>query len=124
MDLAFAVDSSGSVNDANPINWNNSLALIVAITRRFVIGVNQTRVGLVRFTDIANVIFNLNTYYIRYSTYIPRLIVCLAYLADYLDRPDLTYSFTSECAYGIQLNRYEDSRMIKKLHNWWEHQQG
>ena len=65
MDLAFAVDSSGSVNDANQMNWNNSLALIVAITRRFIIGVNQTRVGLVRFTDTANVIFNLSTYFNR-----------------------------------------------------------
>ena len=70
VDLAFLVDSSGSINDANPNNWNITLNFVITLIDRFVISAAATHVALIRFSNIGEVIFRLNTYYTRLILFI------------------------------------------------------
>ena len=60
MDLAFLLDSSGSVDDENPDAWTQMLSFVSSVVRRFQVAESRARVGLIRYSDNAEVIFYLN----------------------------------------------------------------
>lgn len=62
-DLVFVVDSSGSINDKNPMNWDLVLSFIAGLCATFTIGQDAVRVGLVEYSENARNIFFLNQYY-------------------------------------------------------------
>jgi len=67
-DLAFLVDTSGSIRDKNPPdhsydNFNIILNFITNILDRLPLGFNDTRVAEVTFSTTAQVYFELNTFY-------------------------------------------------------------
>ena len=66
MDLVFVVDSSGSIRDANPTdgsydNWNLILEYVYDVIELLNIGSDQTRVGLIAYSQTAVNMFYLNT---------------------------------------------------------------
>lgn len=64
LDLAFVVDSSGSIgqNDSTAqSNWIRALSFVNEVIGRFSIGINETHVALVKFSTNANVEFYLNS---------------------------------------------------------------
>lgn len=60
LDLALVVDSSGSINDADPANWDLVRTFTQEIARRFTIGENAVRIGVTKFSNNGNVEFFLN----------------------------------------------------------------
>ena len=67
VDLCFIVDSSGSIRDNNPAdashdNWDLQLNFIIDLVKLFDIAPDATRVGLVVFSDDAQLVFSLDTY--------------------------------------------------------------
>ena len=62
IDLVFVIDSSESINNANPLNWQQLLEFVNKIVSMRTIGSNNTRVGVVRYsTDVVSWIY-LNSY--------------------------------------------------------------
>lgn len=66
-DVCFVIDSSGSIRDNNPAdesydNWETLLQFIVNLTLPFDIGSDKTRVGLVKFSSKAHLLFGLGVY--------------------------------------------------------------
>ena len=62
-DLAFVIDSSGSIEEKGAGNWNVVLQFVANVINRFTIGQNAVRAALVRYGETANVEFYLNEYY-------------------------------------------------------------
>ena len=65
--MVFVLDSSGSIRDNNPKdgsydNWNLLLQFVADVAGRLSIGFSETRVGIVKFSDIGDSIFYLNTH--------------------------------------------------------------
>ena len=63
VDIAFVVDSSGSIKEKGEGNWDLVLSFVAAVVNRFTIGRDQVRAALVRYGENANVEFFLNEYY-------------------------------------------------------------
>ena len=59
-DLCFVVDSSGSINKADPGNWNRVKAFLKHVISRLQIGKDKTRVAIVLFSNIGRVHLKLN----------------------------------------------------------------
>ena len=55
IDLVYVVDSSGSINERDGSNWDRVKEFIVDITDEFTIGADDVRVGIVRYSNQANV---------------------------------------------------------------------
>ena len=65
LDLAFVVDSSGSINKADPGNYNRLKQFIINVleSNRFGrIGRNGVRVALVKYSNKAEIMFTLDRY--------------------------------------------------------------
>ena len=60
IDLAFLIDSSGSINEADQNNWSNVQTFIELVISRLDLGVTQ--VGVVQFSVDILPIFYLNTF--------------------------------------------------------------
>jgi len=68
IDLVFVVDSSGSIRDMNPAdgsydNWNLILDFIVDVVESLNIGQDAVRVGMVIYSQSAQNVFFLNSYF-------------------------------------------------------------
>ena len=66
-DIVFVIDSSGSIRDANPKdksydNWELLLNFMVTMVDKLNIGLNQVRIGVVKFSTDAESVFHLNKY--------------------------------------------------------------
>lgn len=57
------VDTSGSIQNRNPSNWGLVKEFITNVTRRYNVGEDGARVGIVEFSKEANVAFYLDEYY-------------------------------------------------------------
>jgi len=62
LDLNFVVDSSGSIRDKDPENWNITLQFVANVVRQFTIGPNDVQVAFVLFSDVATVEWGLTQY--------------------------------------------------------------
>ena len=62
LDLVFVIDSSGSINFADPGNWDRVLKFVNDIVSKRVIGQTATRVGVVRYSTEVDSMFYLNTH--------------------------------------------------------------
>ncbi|ELU18068.1 hypothetical protein CAPTEDRAFT_56746, partial [Capitella teleta] len=63
MDLLFLVDGSGSIEQKGADNWNLVISFINSLAGQFDIGPGQTRVGMVTFSNKAQIRIKLNEYY-------------------------------------------------------------
>ena len=57
------VDASGSIQDADPGNWQLIKNFLIQVVDRLDIGEDKTRVGLVKFSNRGNVEFRLDEFY-------------------------------------------------------------
>jgi len=62
LDLNFVVDSSGSINDKDPRNWNITLQFVANVVRQFTIGPNDVQVAFVLFSHDATVEWGFRRY--------------------------------------------------------------
>ena len=67
LDVAFIIDGSGSIRDANPTdqsydNWNLLLTFVANVADNLPVSVTGTHVGAVVFSDIGEVLFPLSRY--------------------------------------------------------------
>ncbi|KAI0220318.1 hypothetical protein LSAT2_028164 [Lamellibrachia satsuma] len=62
LDVVFVVDSSGSINKNDDQNWGRVLAFINRVIDGFKIGVNDVHVGLIKYSNTAEVMFGLDKY--------------------------------------------------------------
>ena len=62
LDVVFVVDSSGSINKNDDQNWGRVLAFINRVIDGFKIGVNDVHVGLIKYSNTAEVMFRLDSY--------------------------------------------------------------
>jgi hypothetical protein len=53
LDIAFVVDSSGSIQDMDPNGWQRVKTFIIQVIRNFKIGPSNTRVGLTVYSEFA-----------------------------------------------------------------------
>lgn len=60
VDLAFLLDSSGSVVEENSDAWLRMLEFVSSVVNRFDVGETTAHVGLIRYSNDAEVIFYLN----------------------------------------------------------------
>ncbi|CAE1320617.1 unnamed protein product [Acanthosepion pharaonis] len=60
MELVFAIDASGSVGSDN---FNSTLIFLTNVVRKLQIAPDMTRVAVIRFSHIATISFDLDTYY-------------------------------------------------------------
>ena len=61
--MNFVVDSSGSINDKDPRNWNKTLQFVANVVSQFTIGPNDVQVAFVLFSHVATVEFGLTQYW-------------------------------------------------------------
>ena len=61
-DVVFVVDSSGTINENDPQNWNRVRTFVNEIIRRFSIGENAAQVGLVLYSTDVESSFYLNSF--------------------------------------------------------------
>lgn len=88
LDLAFLLDSSGSINYADPSNWRRILNFSISIVNsRLIIGPSATQVAVILFSNDAPVSFHLNTN----STGIKNAVSYLPYLDGRTDLNDALY---------------------------------
>lgn len=71
-DIVFVLDTSGSIRDANPKdgstdNWQRMLSFLIELVDELEISAEKNRVGLVRFSDIGESLWYLDTYTDRQS---------------------------------------------------------
>jgi len=62
LDLNFVVDSSGSINEHDPTNYDKQLEFIVDVVNEFTIGPNDVQVALVLFSLEAMVEWGFTKY--------------------------------------------------------------
>lgn len=67
-DLAIVIDNSGSIKNESTVsqenkNYDNLKKFVKSLIDTFSIGEDQTRVGVVRFSDHASTVFQLDTYF-------------------------------------------------------------
>lgn len=62
VDLVFVLDGSESISRASPDNWQKVLEFVSNVLDYYVIGPNNTRVGVVQFSDIGVIEFNFTSY--------------------------------------------------------------
>jgi hypothetical protein len=67
LDLVFVVDSSGSIRDNNPSdgsydNWNLLLEFMTQVVDGLTIGLDGSRIGVVKYSNKGESMFYLNTY--------------------------------------------------------------
>ena len=65
VDLAFIVDSSGSIQEKDSANWGHVLNFIETIVSSYTIGSNDVKVGLVVYSNDGAVDFYLNDFNTR-----------------------------------------------------------
>lgn len=78
LDIVIVVDSSGSINFADPGNWGLMLEFLEAMVDEFNVNADGSRMGLVKFSNVGENEFFLNTYsraddmkaFIRTITYV------------------------------------------------------
>lgn len=63
MDLGFLLDTSGSIKDKGEANWDLIIDFCNNVISRFDIGPSATRVGLVTFSNGAQLRIKLNQIY-------------------------------------------------------------
>ena len=63
----FIIDSSGSIKDADPGNYDLLLQFVTDIVDGLTIGPDNTRVGVIVYSNTASIHFHLNTYYDKTS---------------------------------------------------------
>ena len=68
-DIFFVVDSSGSIRDKNPPdgsrdNWQLILDFVANVVERFRVGAGSTdvRIGFIKYSNNAEIVFYLDTY--------------------------------------------------------------
>jgi len=67
-DIAFVLDASGSIiykngnSTANFDNWNLMKAFVVRLIRSLEVSSDRTRIALVRFSHMASIVFQLDSY--------------------------------------------------------------
>ena len=62
LDLAFVIDSSGSINDADAGNWALVQNFMKNVVEQFIIGPNAVLIGAVSFSNNGRLEFLLNKY--------------------------------------------------------------
>jgi len=62
LDLNFVVDSSFSINNKDPGNWDTTKQFVADIVRQLDIGPNDVQVAFVLFSDVATVEWGLTRY--------------------------------------------------------------
>lgn len=70
MDLAFLIDSSGSIKKSNPEdesydNWSLLKAFVKKVINSMNVGEDTNHIGLATYSDEAKVIFNLQEYFFK-----------------------------------------------------------
>ena len=60
VDLAFLLDSSGSIDDNDPDAWTHSLNFVSNVVRQFDVGDRTAHVGIIRYSNNAEVITYLS----------------------------------------------------------------
>jgi len=94
VDLAFVVDSSGSINYKDPRNWDITKEFLVNVTRLFNIGPDYVQVAVVLFSTDALVQWGLTRY--RYQTSLINAIRRLPYLDGLTNLNDALYLTRTE----------------------------
>ena len=61
--MVFIIDSSGSIQDAGPGNWDLILDSVIQAIKRYTIGENDVRVGLTKFSNDGTLEIYLDDYY-------------------------------------------------------------
>jgi len=89
LDLTYIVDSSGSINDKDPRNWNITLEFLVNLTRLFVVGPDNVQVAFVLFSEFARIEWNLTRYQDQAS--LIAAIQRVPYLGQYTNLNDALY---------------------------------
>ena len=59
LDVVLAIDASGSIRHER---FSEVLEYLESVSREFEIAPDRTRVGVLRYSDTAEVVFNLNSY--------------------------------------------------------------
>ena len=86
LDLVFVLDSSESITRKNPGNWQKVLDFVVRIVDYYTIGEEDTRVGVVLFSDKGYISFNLTAY--RNKQSLELAIKRLRHIKSYTDTFD------------------------------------
>jgi len=60
VDLAFVMDSSGSINEQDGGEWSRMRNLVTQTVRRFDIGHSTAHVGVIRYSNDAEIVLYLN----------------------------------------------------------------
>jgi len=88
-DLVYVVDSSGSINDKDPRNWNTTLEFLVSVTRLFTVGPSNVQVAFVLFSEFATIEWNLARYQDQAS--LIAAIQRVPYIGKYTNLNDALY---------------------------------
>ena len=89
LDLAFVVDSSGSINFKGPTNWDTTLQFVANVTRQFVIGPSNVQVAFVVIGDAGKVEWGLTRYHDK--TQLLNAIRNVRYLSESTNLNDALY---------------------------------
>lgn len=60
VDLAFVLDSSGSINDAERNTWSRMLNFVAGVVTQFDVSRTTAHIGLIRYSDRAEIILHFN----------------------------------------------------------------
>ena len=108
VDLCFIIDSSGSITDDDPGNWNLQLNFVANLLNFFTIAPDATRVGAVVFSETVNLAFSLDTYTDAQS--VKNAILVLDHMNGETNTPEAFRVATNEC--------FNDARGDRpKVHN-------
>jgi len=89
LDLNFVVDSSGSIRDKGPGNWDKTLQFVANVVRQFTIGPNNVQVAFVLFSRDATVEWGLTQY--QDMTSLLNAILSVRYIGSFTNLNDALY---------------------------------
>ena len=99
-DVCFVIDSSGSIRDSNPPdqsrdNWMTILTFVNDIINVFTVGENDTRVGLIRFSNNALFTFPLNQF--TEKSALRQAVLGVQYIGGTTNTAEALQLTTNEC---------------------------
>lgn len=100
MDLCFIIDSSGSIRDNNPPggipdNWQLQLEFLSNLVGAFTVGPDATRVGAVVFSELARLVFSLDTY--TAASAVQSAILDIDYIGQTTNTPEALILTRNQC---------------------------
>ncbi len=108
-DLIFVLDSSGSINNNHPDNYDQVLGFVHNFVSQLAIGPDANQVGVIIFGNQEQIVFNLSTY--SNKSNLLQAINAVPYLSEYTNTGDALRTM-GDVGFSMEAGAREDDSTI------------